>query len=381
MVRGSLDEVLDDAPFPGPSRRDLRQKKTRKRKRRRGWVAVLITLGIVGAAVYGAYAGLKPLIESFDFGAPKDYEGAGTGQVTVVIPAGATGGQIGRILESEGVVMNASAFIKTASGDLRATSIQPGTYELRKQMSSAAALEVLVDPQNRVVRKITAKEGVRARQIGDLLVKTGKFDKAEVAAALKDADALGLPPAAKGKPEGFLFPATYEFEPDTTAVEALRTMVAQSRAVLEELDVPASKQREVIIKASIVQAEGGSEDDFGKIARVIENRLKNQLSNGSRLEMDSTVAYGAGHANVFTTAAERADKSNRYNTYVHGGLPVGPIGNPGKAAIEAVLDPPPGPWLYFVVVNLDTGETAFSSSYDEHLANRAKLQKWIKENR
>jgi UPF0755 protein len=158
-------------------------------------------------------------------------------------------------------------------------------------------------------------------------------------------------------------------------------MVTRNKDVLDELGVPASKQREVIIKASIVQAEGGSEADFGKIARAIENRLDNKLGNGGRLEMDSNVAYGTGHFGIFTTPAERADGSNKYNTYFHPGLPVGPISNPGEAAIKAVLHPPAGNWAYFVVVNLDTGETKFADTYAEHLKNVAEWQAWYRANR
>lgn len=376
MARSSLDDVLDPPSHPG-SRRDARRQQTRRRKRRKGWVAVLVTIALIGAACYGAYAGLKPLYESFNFGAPKDYEGIGTGQVTVVIPAGATGGAIGRILEADGVVMNASAFVDAAAVDPRATSIQPGTYAMHKQMSSPAALAILVDSQNRIVRQVTLREGLRASQIVDAMAKQGKFDKAEVKAAMKDADALGLPPAAKGKVEGFLFPSTYDFEPDTTAAEALKTMVDQTKSVLKKLGVPAAKQRELIIKASIVQAEGGSVKDFGKIARVIDNRL----ADGIRLQMDSNVAYGTGHFGIFTTAAERADTANLYNTYAHPGLPVGPISNPGKDAIKAVLKPPSGDWLFFVVVNLDTGETKFAATKAEHDRNVAQWRQWYDKNR
>ncbi len=97
--------------------------------------------------------------------------------------------------------------------------------------------------------------------------------------------------------------------------------------------------------------------------------------------MDSTVAYGTGKNGLFTTAAERADVRNRYNTYAHAGLPVGPIGNPGKAAIQAALHPTPGNWLFFVVVNLDTRETKFSRSKAEHDRYTREFQEWYAKNR
>lgn len=370
-------------PAGGSSRRDARRQQSKRKKRRRGGLAVLVTLLIIGGAGYAAWIGLKPIISDVydNFAGPRDYEGEGTGSVMVVIPQGATGSAIGRLLAEKGVVMEALAFTDAASADPRSTGIQPGTYELREQMSSAAALEILVNPANRIVRRVTVREGLRAEQIVDLLVKKGKFDQKELKAALKDPDALGLPAAAKGKAEGFLFPSTYDFEPDTTAVEALAAMVEKSKVVLKDLGVPAARQRDVMIKASIVQAEGGSVEDFGKIARVIENRLDNKLGNGGKLEMDSNVAYGTGHFGIFTTAEERADGSNPYNTYYHPGLPVGPISNPGEDAIKAVLDPPKGDWVYFVVVNLDTGETKFATTYAEHQKNVAQWQKWYRENR
>jgi UPF0755 protein len=151
--------------------------------------------------------------------------------------------------------------------------------------------------------------------------------------------------------------------------------------VLAQLKVPASRQETVLTTASIVQAEGGSENDFGKVARVIANRLDDKLRNGARLQMDSTVAYGTGKNGIFTTAAERADAKNRYNTYAHPGLPMGPIGNPGKAAIQAALRPTPGDWLFFVVVNLDTGETKFTSSKADHDRYTRQFQAWYAKHR
>jgi UPF0755 protein len=113
------------------------------------------------------------------------------------------------------------------------------------------------------------------------------------------------------------------------------------------------------------------------VSRVFLNRL----AIGMLLQSDATVAYGTGHTNtVTTTNAERADASNPYNTYVHPGLPPGPISNPGDLAINAALHPADGPWLYFVTWNLKTGETIFSTTIAEHNAAVAKWQQWMKDN-
>ena len=110
-----------------------------------------------------------------------------------------------------------------------------------------------------------------------------------------------------------------------------------------------------------------------KVARVIQNRL----DQGLRLELDSTVKYISPSEGVFTTDADRATDSP-YNTYLYEGLPPGAIASPTDVSVDAVLHPADGDWLFFVTVNLDTGETAYASTFEEHQANVQKLQAWIK---
>jgi len=108
--------------------------------------------------------------------------------------------------------------------------------------------------------------------------------------------------------------------------------------------------------------------------------IHNRLDNGWHLESDATVSYGTGRTHtVWTTPAERADTSNPYNTYANPGLPIGPIGAAGDLAIDAALHPADGPWFYFVPVNLDTGETVFSTTLAEHNAAVRQLQEWCRE--
>ncbi len=117
--------------------------------------------------------------------------------------------------------------------------------------------------------------------------------------------------------------------------------------------------------------------DYPKVARVFLNRL----AIGMDLQSDATVAYGTGNTHtVTTTDAERNDASDPYNTYQHAGLPVGPISNPGDLAINAAVHPADGTWLYFVTVNLKTGDTVFSTTYADHEAAVAQWQQWMKEN-
>jgi UPF0755 protein len=151
-------------------------------------------------------------------------------------------------------------------------------------------------------------------------------------------------------------------------------MVNHTLSKLDELGVAPEDRMRVVILASIVQRESGPNvADMAKISRVFLNRL----DKGMNLQSDATVAYGTGRTDtVWTTDAERTDASNPYNTYANPGLPIGPIGNPGADALDAAIHPADGPWLFFVPVNLQTGETVFSSTADEHEAAAAQLRAW-----
>jgi UPF0755 protein len=179
--------------------------------------------------------------------------------------------------------------------------------------------------------------------------------------------------------EGWLAAATYTLDRDATATEALAMMVAQTVAILDEREVPADEREDVLIKASIVEKEVNTPEDYGKVARVIENRLKSDSPTAGTLGMDSTLAYGLDKSGLDLTRSD-LESDHPYNTRTRAGLPPGPIGSPGTAAIDAVLDPPEGTWLYFVTVNPDTGETRFTDDYDEHLANQAVLREWTAQN-
>jgi len=326
---------------------------------------------IVGGGVAGAYVfGLAPLIKKLT--EPTDYVGAGSGSVKVKIPDGATGRKIAALLASDDVVKTETAFLDAAKKDSRSTSVQPGTYAMRKQMSGAAALGILLDPEARLTYAVTIPEGTRAKDSLVLIAKKLKLKPADVLKASKSGK-IGLPKAAKGRLEGFLYPATYEFGPDVTATEALTAMVSRGEDVFAQLDIPDEDLRSVVIKASIVQAEAGNQKYMGKVARVLDNRL----AQGRKLELDSTVSYATQKFNVTTSSADRASTS-KYNTYKYVGLPVGPISNPGEDALEAVISPTEGDWIYFVTTNPSTGETKFSVDEAGHAANVAEFRNWLR---
>jgi UPF0755 protein len=199
-----------------------------------------------------------------------------------------------------------------------------------------------------------------------------------VKAALKDPAALGLPPEAQGNVEGYLFPATYNVVPGENAKQLLTQMIAKTVAVQKDLDLVARAKElgytaeEIMTIASILEYEGSRAEDYPKIARAIYNRL----DRGMALQSDATVAYANNlSGTVWTTQAER-DNPSPYNTYVHTGLPPGPIGSPGEKTIEAALNPADGPWIYWLVVNLKTGETRFNTTLEGHNRDKAVLHEY-----
>jgi UPF0755 protein len=374
----TLSEVVPGLGGPSPEpitrRSQVRARERRsRRRRRRSLLAVVLALAVVGGGGYAAYAGLAPLIARLT--APNDFAGPGAGEVTVEIVGGDSGRSIGSTLVRVGVVKTVSAFVDAYSAEPRSGSIQPGLYRLRRQMKSSGALALLLQPSSRLQVMVTIPEGKRAAQILDILAKSLGLDRRALEAATRPSGvaALGLPAAAGGKVEGYLFPSTYEFRPGTSAAEVLRTMVQRGVDERSQLGIPAGREREVVTLAALVQAEAGKTADMGPVARVFVNRLK----IGMKLQSDATVSYAANHFGITTSDAERALRSP-YNTYAVTGLPAGPIDCPGVAALRAALSPSPGPWLYFVTVNPDTGETRFGTTTADKAALDAQWNAWLR---
>lgn len=333
--------------------------------------ALKIVGGLFGALVLMAILGIAAiaLINRTSAPAAQDYSGEGSGQATVVIANGATVTDIGTELTNQGVTASAQAFVNAAAADPSSTSLQPGTYQLRQQMSAASALALLKDPAARIVNKFTIPEGTRMSKVFTIASEATGIPVAEFEAAAQDGSGLGLPVWANGNAEGFLFPATYEFGPDSTAAGLLQTMVSTFNATAKEIDLEgraAAAGREpydIVIEASLVEAEGIPED-FAKVATVINNRM----AAGMPLQFDSTSNYASDSSNIQLSEAQLAEDTP-YNTYLNTGLTPTPINQPGRAALEAVLEPEPGPWIYFVATDPDAKITKFTDDYQEHLRN------------
>ena len=309
---------------------------------------------------------VTPQVISRLSGAP-DFPGPGSGSVQVQIEAGETLAQIGNNLKALGVVASVDGFIEAANDNPDSSTIAPGAYNLLLEMKSSDAILALLDPANRVVTKVVIPEGKRVTWTIETLATETGIPLADFEAAIAKADSLGLPSYAGGNPEGFLFPATYEFPPGTTADQMISAMIERFNAEAKAIDLEARAAQmgrtayEIVIVASLLEVEGHPRD-FEKVARVVYNRLLEPMP----LQFDSSVNYGLGKTDVILTT-ELLNVDTPYNVYLRPGLPPTPIDSPGAQALEAALNPAAGDWLYFITVDLNTQETKFTRSYSEFL--------------
>jgi UPF0755 protein len=369
-------------PVPRTSTRSHAGSRRAARPRRGRFRSCLPMLVVLVVVLAGAWFGGNWALDKVKsvLGDNPDYPGPGSGSVTVEVKQGETSTMIGRDLKAAGVVKSVGAFTDAAVANSQSRNIQVGFYQLKKEMKASDALAILVDPANLIQARVTIPEGYRVKDIVKAIAAKTDISAASVRAALRDTAALGLPPEADGNVEGYLFPATYTVVPGEKALQLLKQMVAKTKQVESDLDIAAKAKalgytpKEILTIASILEYEGSRDEDYPKIARAIYNRL----DKGMALQSDATVAYANNLAGtVWTTQAQR-DNPSPYNTYVHTGLPPGPIGSPGEKTIEAALNPADGPWLYWLVVNLRTGETRFNETYAGHLQDKAVLQEYCK---
>jgi UPF0755 protein len=355
-----------------------RQRRPGKPRRSLAWLWVLLSILVVVSvgASYVWFAYQPQVRHVLGWEESNDFVGSGTGEVVVTIKNGQIGEDVAHTLANAGVTKTFTAFYDLLLKQNPQVDFHPGSYSLRKGMSAKSALTAIQDPKNHVVTRVTLPEGITLKGVISRLVAlsdaTG-ISGDQLKAAAADYKSYGLPAEAPSL-EGYLFPATYTLDPGITAHQVFQTMVTEMFRRLDAAGVLPADRHRVLTLAALTQKEGGNDADFLKVARVWDNRL----AQGMNLQSDATVSYGVGGTTISTTNAERADKSNPYNTYANPGLPIGPISNPGQAAIDATLHPADGPWLFFVLVNGDTGETTFSTTLAEHNAAVKVWQTWLR---
>jgi UPF0755 protein len=339
----------------------------RPRKKATRWLPRILVLTVVAVIVIGGTVGGLSIYHKYQARYhPADYTGPGTGAVTVQVMSGDTAFSLAPRLLQLGVIASTRAFenaakAATSTTSTSSTGLEAGFYQLHEHMQASLAYTALTNPKNLVQTTVTIPEGKRAVDVIAIIAKKTKIPLKNFQQVLLHPAQLGLPSYANGKVEGYLFPATYAIVPHETALQILQAMVQRYNVEAQGIGLVAAAKTvgltptQLIIEASLNQAEGGSVSDYPKIAEVIHNRL----AIGMHLQFDSTVLYGLGKYAVSATI-KQTKTPGPYNTYLNAGLPAGPISNPGDKAIQGVLHPDHGNWLYFLTV--PNGKSQFSAT-------------------
>ncbi len=254
------------------------------------------------------------------------------------------------------------ALLKGGSRDIKA-----GEYSLNQSMSPARILTILASGAVKT-HPLTIPEGLTAEQIADILAQKGLVDKGEFMALAMDKNLAASYHIDGQSLEGYLFPDTYLLSRDMGARQIIDLMIKRFWDIFSNLkkghETPMSL-REIVTLASIVEKETGLAEERPLIASVFLNRLKRRM----RLESDPTVIYGLKDFDGNLTKKDLQSPSP-YNTYRNRGLPPGPIANPGRESLKAVINPAQTDYLYFVSRN--DGSHYFSTTLREH--NRAVIR-------
>jgi UPF0755 protein len=294
--------------------------------------------------------------------------------VEVEIPEGTTMTEVGEILEAEGVIKSAQGFRFVSflgGGD---EGIQAGTYELSTGLSARDALDRMLEGP--VVRFITVTfpEGSWLPEFAERLDEDTSIRGRDFLRVLESGEVKSsILPKDSNNFEGLLFPSTYQVVEEDTAQTLAQRLVDETEKQLAKVDTSKVEamgysKYDILNVASMIQAEAGVSRDRGKIARVIYNRLDENIALG----IDATVIYALGERKNSLTSSD-LEIDSPFNTRKVAGLPPTPIGAPGAEAIEAAANPVEGPWLYYVLSDCD-GKHAFSVDYEDFIADKADYQ-------
>ncbi len=343
--------------------------------RRRGCRAVLITFAVLlvaaGVGAWFAWSWVQGEIDPS--GDPGD-------TVLVEIPEGASTSDVGHELADAGVISNATVwdwYIRFRDPG----EFQAGNYRMQLNSSFTEAIDALEEgalPPNAIL--ITVPEGLTLSQtlarLADPEDGVSGFTAEGLQTALRDpASRSSVLPADQRSLEGTLFPESYQVEEGDTEAVVIQRMVAQLDSTLAELDIQGRAQAlrlspyQVLTVASLIEEEAGTDEDRPRVARVIYNRLAEEMP----LQIDATSCYVKNEPGGCSLTEADLASDSPYNTRNRQGLPPTPIASPGRASIEAALNPAGGDWLYYVLdAEADDGSHLFTADYDEFVEARQR---------
>ncbi|MGN0395287.1 MAG: endolytic transglycosylase MltG [Coprococcus sp.] len=348
----------------------------------KGVIKFLISIAVIVAIVIVAGIKIKKTYNEF----MDEYRGVETvagnegtvEEVTVEIPTGATVKEAAKILENAGVIKYKLAFELRIKETKYKDSIQPGTFTLNTGMNVMDIIKTIcyVEGTKEVVEKLTIPEGYSLEQIAAACEEKGICTKQEFLSEARYYSEVGIElpfevgSGVKYDLQGFLFPATYDIYEDTTAKSLIQDMVNAFNSVYTDEYKARAKELgytdfEILTMASMVEREAMLDSERATIAGVFYNRL----DEGMLMQIDPTVLYPLtdGMYDVQEVLYEDLEIDSPYNTYKYTGLPVGPICNPGKASIEAVLYPEEHNYLYYHTTDANDGSHVFTETYEEHI--------------
>jgi uncharacterized YceG family protein len=353
----------------GRTRRPVQPRRRPAPQRRKhswaGRIFALLMLVLAAAVIWLLIQLFQPL------------HGSPHGSVTVTVPGHSNAREIGDELAKDGVIPSGFFFELRATLAGERSDLLAGTYHLQKGMTYGAVLKILTTPPPAAkTTNITITEGRTRAQINELLRSQGV--KGSYFAATRHSPLINF--AAYGAPrhtpdlEGFLFPDTYQLVEPISISKLVNDQLTTFRQQWRHVNLGYARSKhltpyDVLIIASMVQAEAATAHDAPLIASVIYNRL----ADGMPLQIDATTRYATGNYTKPLTNSQ-LHSSSPYNTRNHKGLPPTPIDNPGLAAIQAAAHPAHTNFLYFVAKVCGNGSSVFESNYNRFLADQAKYQ-------
>jgi UPF0755 protein len=338
-------------------------------------VGVILLVLLIGLAFFGwryVQQELKPAAASNQ-------------AVRFTIPAGSNSTQITHILEDNGLIRNSMMFWYYLKYSKEGNNFKAGTYEMKPGLKNTEIIDRLNngDIVKEEVIRFTIPEGFNVKQIADKLSSQKIVDKA---AFLEIADSdrnyscgwtadIPTDKTIKHRLEGYLYPDTYEMKKGSTTADILKRMLCEWDNKLAQLPADWQTQlekralsfHELLTLASLIEREVVVDEERAIVAGVIYNRLKEKMP----LQIDATVQY------LFDESKDRLYEKDLkiespYNTYLHTGLPPGPIASPSLASIKAALYPKETKFLYYVTKKDGSSGHLFAETFDQHKLNIAK---------
>ncbi len=285
-------------------------------------------------------------------------------------------------LEDQKIIKKASVFLDVAESK-GVSSVLEGQFALDRSWTNAEILASLIDPESPLdgVVNIMFPPGYWAKDVAHKLANLTHLDEQAILDAWNDATYVKelqgeysfltdevFQTQAHVLLEGYLYPETYQFLIDTTIDDATHIILNQTQVIYEryaqQFAASSYTVHQLFTLASIVNYEAATPEDMKMVAQIFYNRLNQNM----KLQSSVTVCYALYTYANWQECESSTDIDSPYNTYLHEGLPIGPVMNPTETALEAVFNPTPNEYLYFVA-DIETGELHYAKTYEEHLKN------------